>query len=711
MGILQDILAISTNPDEIKENLPDATPEQIDRFSSQVTRLHQVKDYFQLYREDINGFQDILAQAFKALNHTTPYRIAVIGRTGQGKSTLINALLGRSLVFKEDAGKAATGAALEIFFVEENDAETAIVTYRSEQNIRSLITEFFKDYSIREPINQLNQDFVANLKNLEPPKSFNQQKQNDTFLALRNSLVDLADQFVKHPNLSPRTFDLSNSDDCDYLENLTQENSELNSQTSPERVIGLIQTVTYKIHSNHQEFRLPKNVCLVDLPGLDGSPLHDIIIKDGIKNADAVISIHSPVRVNTTGDLDLLNNIKRHIITKEESASAYEGIFFVLNERDSITADRIPPKLNTAMCELINNFIPNYTNYFTNRDQEGNPYFLISALAALEAQKSLKGEDLKHPNTYLRLKRGLGLSENADDQTVLEASRLPQLVKKLMGFARDRRVERQISDGRTALNTIVESLVDQYNKEQSTLRRILGRFSHEEQDKQVLLGKEKELEKLVIYFRASQSLEHYKLQLIETAKIICTQTDEILIKKIPKLWKESVGQKRTRITAQDDNNFSPKYFLEEVQKYLWDELTERMTLLSDQLVGYYQTALKDKRIVDQLFKGFYENIELKQVEKTIDTLVREKMELKLRECASRIAIVILANPQNFNWINPNGEFIKIIQEIPSQINLNTENFSKLVSAIRQQYEKYITGFSVESLLNLYLYEMIVNVYS
>ncbi|WP_279239644.1 hypothetical protein [Scytonema sp. UIC 10036] len=35
--------------------------------------------------------------------------------------------------------------------------------------------------------------------------------------------------------------------------------------------------------------QLPKNVCLVDLPGLDGSTLHNIIIRNGIKEADAVI--------------------------------------------------------------------------------------------------------------------------------------------------------------------------------------------------------------------------------------------------------------------------------------------------------------------------------------------------------------------------------------------------------------------------------------
>jgi hypothetical protein len=273
---------------------------------------------------------------------------------------------------------------------------------------------------------------------------------------------------------------------------------------------------------------------------------------------------------------------------------------------------------------------------------------------------------------------------------------------------RDRRVERQISDGRTALNTIVESLLNKYNLEKSKLKRSLGSISLEQQDKQALQDKETSLKDLVVAFRSEQSLIQYKLELKETAQIICTQINKMLTEKIPKLWEESAAKKRQPIDGIYEPAFFKKTFLQKVQKYLWDELTERMTQLSDQLVGYYRTALKDKRIVDQLFKGFYETIELKQVEKTIDTLVQENMELKLRECASRIAIVLLADRQKFNWINYNNEeFLKIIHEIPSRINLNSENFSKLVSAIRQQYERHIVGFSVESLLNLYLYEMIL----
>jgi hypothetical protein len=716
MSILQNISQISVIFDEIQQNLPDASSEQVQRFTAQVKKLHQVKDYFEDYAEDLVDFQASLAKALKALDHTTPYRIAVIGRTGRGKSTFINALLARDLVLKKDAGKPATGAALEIFFIEEYEKEVAIVIYRSEANIRELIKDFITRYGLNFPLyrGQIDTKFLVNLQTIQPAKPFTQSEEQDTFMVLRNTLVDMVDQFIKHPNLDSRTFDLNNQYDCEYLLKLTDEHSELNSKHSPERVISLIQAVTYKIKTNYQSFHLPKNVCLVDLPGLDGSPLHNIIIRDGIKGADAVIYLHQPQRVDTSDDLVLFNNIKRYI-SIEESKSSYEGIFFVLNARDSITADKIPPELNTAMCELINNFLPNYTSFFANRDQEGNPYFLISALAALEAQKSLRGEALKDPRTYRQLKVGLGLSENAGDQIVLEASRLPHLVTKLMQFAREGRVERQITDGQTALNTIIQSLLNKYEREKEQLNRKLGQFSLEEKEEQILREKEEKLKDIVITFRCNQSLEKYKIQLTETAKIICNEIDKALKNKLPELWEGSIQRKRSVITGEWEVKFFSQKLLEGVQKQLWHELTDRMMQLSEQLVGYYYHHFRDQRIATQIAQGCYETLDSRQIEERIQIWIKEKMQFKLREFASRIAIGLLANSQKFDWMNKNisqseselRTFLEILKEIPPQLNLNPEQFNILVSAIRQQYEPYIVNFSTEFLLNLYWYEMIV----
>jgi len=716
MSILQDISQISVISDEIQQNLPDASPEQVQRFTAQVKKLHQVKDYFQVYSEDLVDFQASLAKALKALNHTTPYRIAVIGRTGGGKSTFINALLARDLVLKKDAGKPATGAALEIFFIEKSEKEVAIVIYRSEANIRELIRDFITRYELNFPLydEQIDTRFSDNLQTIQPAELFTQQQQEeqDAFTALRNTLVDIVEQFIKHPNLDTHTFDLNNQVDCEYLLKLTDEHSELNSRHSPERVISLIQAVTYKIKTNYQSFHLPKNVCLVDLPGLDGSPLHNIIIRDGIKDADAVISLHKPQRVDTSDDLVLLNNIKRYI-SIEESRSSYEGIFFVLNARDSITADKIPPELNTAMCELINNFLPNYTSFFENRDQEGNPYFLISAFAALEAQKSLRGEALRDPIAYRQSKVGLRLSETADDKKVLEASRLPYLVTKLMQFAREGRVERQITDGQTALNTIIQSLLNTYEREKEQLNRKLGPFSLEEKEEQILREKEENLKDIVITFRCNQSLERYKIQLTETAKIICNGIDQALKNKLPELWEGSIQRERSVITGEWEVQFFPQKLLEGVQKQLWHELTDRMMQLSEQLARYYYDHFRNQRIATQLAQGCYETIDSRQIEEKVQVWIKEKMEFKLAEFASRIAIGLLANSQKFDWMNKNispsepRTFLEILREIPRQSNLNPERFDSLVSAIRQQYEPYIVNFSTEFLLNLYWYEMIV----
>ncbi len=710
--------------EEIKKNLIDATDEQVNRFATQVERLGKIENFFKKFNDERGQFDDLLNRARKALNYTKPYRIAVIGTTGAGKSTLINALLGRDLVLTKPIGKPATGAALEIFLdVPQGGAEKAIVTYRDGRDIGNLVKEFIDRYKLDGSSLKGNLDasFASNLSRLNPNDSFSNQQQQNEFIELRKTLADIIIQYANNTSKQLQTeFDIDNYRDRDFLMELIDEHSFLNNENSTSRLIGLVKSVSYHIQGGMSfgtsaSLQLPGNVCLVDLPGLDGSPLHDIIISEGIKDADAVIFILRPPRILGRGDSYLLKRVRQYI-SFEGNTDSGERIFLVLNARDSIMVDNAG-RLNNLpkdMQDLMEMLVPGYASHPLLAKRGGDtPYFLTSAWAAYAAQKRLQGSDLEDIETYEAIKVKLKV-QGKDDREVLEASQIPRLVQELTKFTRERRIEGQINDGKQALDIIIDLLDKNLNKFPSG--NTSKKANLQEKIDKHLNEKQLELKNIVYDFQETQisRLAELRKQLEQEAIKICHITDSELQKKLPSFWKENFVSKRPPLYVGITGKVFYEAFLDAVQLELWRQLNSNLPILASYLKNTCISNLNAFKLAEKIANDSYGHLQTTKFKSELQTFVTENTGNTIEKIAERIAVTVMARPEYFftaistdNTQPKQRQLFEILSKVPQQPNVNSSDFKVLLEEVRKLYDKFVTKDCVNLLSNLYLYEVIL----
>jgi len=706
---------------EVRHYLPDASDAQVTRYIDLLRRLRETTVFFETYPEDKAGYEALLVRAEKALDYKRPYRIAIIGTTGVGKSTMINALLGRNLVVVKDVGKPATGAALEIFLdAASPEEEVAQVTYRTEENILALVNEFVARFDLdRDTLpDELSKEFLRQLSVLEPDDQLGEQTRQE-FEGLRNALADIVSQYLSVNSASLLTeYKLSNPRHIEDLMALTDENSTLN--VGPGRCIGLVRSVAYHIKPPNDQtalktLHLPRNVCLVDLPGLDGSPLHDIIISEGIREADAVVFILRPPRILNRGDAYLLNRVRKYI-SLDGAVDSAERIFLVLNAVDDITRDDFQAidNLPRDMRELMDLLTPGYASRFAHRGGD-NPYFMLSSWVALNAQNALQGATLEDPKTYQAKAVKLG-ADVSNHSAMLEASQLPQLTASLTEFARDFRIEGQLREGRQALDRIVKSLEERYNSEIKLLTGGQGIAFVKSEDSRLLRERKETLADLIVDFRLRQleNLETLRTELRQEAVRLGDSIDQRVREELPRLWKRFFVADRYRPRARKYGKTMYEVFLGEVELLLWRQLGIRVQGLGDHISLSYMEAFEASHIPRYIVSMGYDHPFASSAASGLDN-VADDMKASLSKISERVALIYMLEskagfitPEQLNDSSLLGQnaLIQALGTVPRQRDVTPDDFDQFLTAVRAHYQPAIIDYAVNALLNIYQYEML-----
>ena len=306
--------------------------EQHEQLAERVLQLKALVEALALEPERHDKIADLLAQALHLLDYRRPYNISVIGMSGVGKSTLINALLGRDLLPSRH-GLATTGTIVTVSqtVVQQDEPEVrrALVHYHTPQTLTETVEALCAELGIEPVYTNHKPPFVQVGKTLKlvfslqvcpSCQTINQPsaiycsecasrlETADSHSNLPSELIMLVDllQTAQHQRsrleqkLNPAIIPLHSIDDIRRVQALMDEESPTNKKGASSRVIPLIRHIDYQISS-----RQPRNhdglafINLTDTPGSAAMTVaHDEQLRKQLNPfaTDAIILVMKPHR-------------------------------------------------------------------------------------------------------------------------------------------------------------------------------------------------------------------------------------------------------------------------------------------------------------------------------------------------------------------------------------------------------------------------------
>jgi hypothetical protein len=460
--------------------LPFISAAQVEQWVELQQTIDRTRDY--LIRA-VPQAQFSIDEAQKILAQRT-YTLVFFGGTGVGKSTLINALLGRNLM-PTGAVTAVTGTIVYIEQADEGEGESLVLTYWSRDEFAERVRRLCQlaeidsfDITNSGEREQARKDIEA----LEESRKDQAKTESDEYLDI---LLDCIDSYENNKELfkagtpPPLSLQLENEESLKHLR-------EDGFKGSNQRQIRLIKSATFRIQPKTGQPNLLMNgyLRIVDVPGLGaGMRLHEAITLEEMKREDAMIVLVTDAgrqRVDEMKSLSAVHWIKENRLfglSGGDLDEAASKIFLAVNGANIRQAfDRLNsglPEAELEVKEVTRYIAPNYWERYGNRGHN-RPYFLVMAPPALYVQdpEHAPHEFASETERILKVfKDQLGNVDLSDPlhpetkEALLKLSEVPLLRDNLIYFIQHERVRSQLREAATRTRNALQALRFYYEKQ------------------------------------------------------------------------------------------------------------------------------------------------------------------------------------------------------------------------------------------------------
>lgn len=383
--------------------------------------------------------RELLQRSAHNLDVNSEYRIVLIGTTGAGKSSLINALIGRQLL-TEGQGFAITGCATHIRHKADLLQPTASITFRDEQEMVELIRDIAGDELVEEPVSLTHAaELIKNGKLLKE-----QAVSGATAGAQQADIERAIDLFNTHAIGKPAVREYTKLGPDSRFRVLTDERL-------PESILPIIRRIDFSVPaSEHDELTFLGRVVIIDTPG-KGIRLHHhgTALLAELHQADAIVLVVGAERGDSDSASALSGLVASHLffgLSDDQVPLLIPRLFLVMNKMDLITDDK---NALSGVRRSLRGILQSIGISYDQLEEERR-YFPVMAGPATLAQEVLKGaeidteRDRRAFEAFAQLLLGKmtpSLPPTVIAERILDKSNIKDLKRELGRFIVDRRLD------------------------------------------------------------------------------------------------------------------------------------------------------------------------------------------------------------------------------------------------------------------------------